>query len=743
MAMRALLLLFVGFCPFVFAAAQPRAAHVAMEKGRPTLFMDGRAMTPLFYSLTDTPGGRWSWDELPQYNLRRFCEAGVRLFQVDLFLEHVWMEDGSLDLTLARRQLEGVRRACPEGGVVIRFHVTAPRWWRDRHPEEWVRYADTGYYDEETYGSLTRIITFDIEAVRRVSLASVRYRDEAAPKVKAFLTELAAAPESHNLIGLHLSDGVYGEWHYWGFFYHEPDVSPAMTHHYRQWLRRTYGDEAALRQAWNRPDASFDAAEVPDTSQRRTTAGIFRDPHREQPVIDYYRAQHALVADNVLYWARLVRETWPRPLVIGTFFGYYYSTFGRQAAGCHLDMLRVFDSAYIDYVSSPNAYEPEVNRPGDPYHSRGLLTTVRLHGKLWLDEMDNEPVLPIPRTPGHRIALRNALANVRRNTLFTAVYGMGMWYYDFGVGGVDMDNHRPNYYGSRGTWDNSVVLDDIGAMKRMLDSTRTGPYRTGADVLFVHDTEAYYHTASLRGADPVSRLLEDYVPLAAFRTGVAFDSIHLRDLERIDLAPYRVIVFGNTFLLDERQRELIKNQVARDGRTLVWFYAPGYSDGRTLDPRAVSDLIGMKLAPLELAQTPEIIVDLPDSSVAYRTGDRPFGPLFAVADPDATVLGRYTSAGQAAVARKRFKDHTVWYVALPGKRLEPMQYILRQSGAHVYSPAGDVVYAGDGLVVVHGKAGGRRTIQLRNGRSRTFDLPEDSAFTLVLDAETGAPLLPQ
>jgi hypothetical protein len=236
--------------------------------------------------------------------------------------------------------------------------------------------------------------------------------------------------------------------------------------------------------------------------------------------------------------------------------------------------------------------------------------------------------------------------------------------------------------------------------------------------------------------------MEDYLPLAAWRSGVAFDTIHLDDLERIDLSPYRIVVFGNTFVLDDRQRALIRDRVATGGRTLVWTYAPGYVNGGRLDPKAVSRLTGFRLTLLSLPDPPEVSLELADSTVTYRLGDRPFGPLFAIEDPGAEVLGRYTATGQAAIARKDFPDHTAWYVAVPGRTVEPLRHILRSSGAHVYSLQGDVVYAGDGLVVVHGKDGGSRTVVLRGGLSRTFDLPEGTAFTLVLDGRTGEALLP-
>ena len=128
-------------------------ARVAPYRGRPTVFLNDTAVTPMIYALTDVPGGRMSWEELPRHNIARFARAGIRLFQVDVFLEQLWGEGESVDITLLRRQIAGVRDAAPGSGVIIRFHVTAPKWWMRKHPGEWVRYADTDYADETPRGS--------------------------------------------------------------------------------------------------------------------------------------------------------------------------------------------------------------------------------------------------------------------------------------------------------------------------------------------------------------------------------------------------------------------------------------------------------------------------------------------------------------------------------------------------------------------------------------------------------------
>ena len=240
--------------------------------------------------------------------------------------------------------------------------------------------------------------------------------------------------------------------------------------------------------------------------------------------------------------------------------------------------------------------------------------------------------------------------------------------------------------GARGTGTTPLLLEDIGRAKRLMEGHMAQEYQSGADVLFVYDTESFYHTASLRGTDPVSNVLIDHNTLNAFKSGVVFDPIHIKDLERVDLTPYRVVVFGNTYLLDREQREYIRSHVATDGRTLVWFYAPGYLDGSSLDVDRISELTGIELSEVTLPTVPEILLSLPGSpAIRYRVGEERFSPLFAVADLEATVLGTYAGTRLAAVGRKIFKDHSAWYVALPNTGIEPLRsYSPHKRGTHLH-----------------------------------------------------------
>src|SRR4028118_969884 len=115
---------------------KPISSRVQMHNNRPTLFLNDEPQSPVFYALTDVPGGRWSWEELPQHNIRQFVAQGVTLFQLDLALDHVWFEDGSFSVEMACKQVRGVLEVCPEGAIFLRLHVRPPKWWMRKNPQE-------------------------------------------------------------------------------------------------------------------------------------------------------------------------------------------------------------------------------------------------------------------------------------------------------------------------------------------------------------------------------------------------------------------------------------------------------------------------------------------------------------------------------------------------------------------------------------------------------------------------------
>jgi hypothetical protein len=682
------------------------------------------------YSLTDCPGGRYTWDELPHIGIQDFSRQGIRLFQVSLFLEQLFSEDGHLDISLLTHDIRGVLDIDPNAAIFLRLFVNSSPEWRRQHPEENTQYADTKAVEFTDYNVHRRLLDYDPENAVRTSLASMKWRAEAVSRIKNLLSTLARTPEGKNFIGVLLLWGVYGEARYWGFVEHDPDTGPAMTAYFRNWLREKYRTEKDLQVAWNDPKVSFDTAQVPGTPERESTSdGIFRDPVRERKVIDYYQCQQHVVADDVILFCRTAKESWPRPLLTGAFFGYFFSLFGRQAAGGHLEVEQVLNSPHIDFLVGPMSYTGLAREMGGSGQSRGILDHVRKHNKLWLDEMDQGTFFgdPFYNLSRNTTSWADDIALLRRNLSESFTRGMGLWFYDFGPRTVS------------GWWHQPDLLATIRQLHTLFSNYYTRPYRHDADVLFVYDNLVHYYIANSWKREPVTEPSIEAASAAAYHTGVVFDEALLADLETIDWSRYKVVLFMDTYYLTDQQRQYICQHVERDGRHVVWNYMPGYTNGQALSQNFVEEVTRMKLEKFTPPAGEPAVVVKADSLPAVKFSVAFSVPMMAVRDADAETLGFISDARHCGLARKRLGDSTSWYASLPITDAALMRAIFRSAGAHIYDNQPDVLYSGGGILTVHTKEGGPRTLRLLNGKEVQVDLKPRS--TVILDNETGEVLI--
>ena len=712
------------------------AASVEMYNGRPVIMLNNSPQYPLIYSLTDVPGGRWSWEELPKYNLLNFYTHGFRLFQVDLFFDHVWKANGNIDMDTAQKQLRGVLNACPDAAIFIRFHVTPPKWWMQQYPEENTIYADTTSMPDINWG-LQRLMQEDAQNPTRTSLASAKWKTEAAVKLKEFLFQLKTIPEADHIAGIQVAGGVYGEWHYWGFINNEPDMSKPMLVYFKQWLKEKYKTNNTLAAAWNDKTVTFDNITLPSLPERTTTqAGIFRDPQSERKIIDYYEAQHNCVADDILLFCKVIKDNWPRAIITGAFYGYYYAVFGREAAGGHLAVEKLLHSDYIDYLSGPAAYYPDAKETGEVYRSRSLIQSVLLHHKLWLDEMDQQPPLLAMTDTAYTTSLLKSIANVQRNMLFSFTHGTGFWFYDFGPSGFN-GGPRLNDHGSFGWWDEPSLIQAIEKWKKYFDSALQKPYSSDADVLLVHDTKSFYYTGSSKQYSYMSHWANNWIPPSIFESGALHDVIYLDDLDKVNIDQYKIIVFINTWVLNDAQKKLIKEKLATSNRSLVWLYAPGFCNEKELNKKFIEEVTGFSIRQIK---TPATTVLITDSNVArnnrFTIWNNMVEPLFVVdKDANAVSYGHIEKTDASGFAVKKMKDHISWFLSLPVADKEVWRFLFKQSNIHIYEAAGDVLYGGNGILSIHTLQGGKRQIELKNGKRITIALAPNS--TTVLNAYTG------
>ncbi|MCW5760746.1 MAG: hypothetical protein KIS90_13335, partial [Phenylobacterium sp.] len=142
-----------------------------------------------------------------------------------------------------------------------------------------------------------------------------------------------------------------------------------------------------------------------------------------------------------------------------------------QAVGGHLEMQRVIESPYIDFLSSPFSYEFDSRFLGGSGHYRCLWESLRLRGKLWLNENDHPThVGDIFGRPGPfwPTTVEGDIAAMRRNTAHCYTLGQGMWWFDFGP-------HRSE--GGGRWWAHPALKEETGRLLKLtealLDETET------------------------------------------------------------------------------------------------------------------------------------------------------------------------------------------------------------------------------------------------------------------------------
>jgi len=107
---------------------EPLGARIAMQQGRPVLFVDGQPSLPVIYALGHCPGFRFAEEERSQYSIAEFARAGARLFQAEVWLEQLWTSEREFNIERARKQIRGILDACPEAAVMLRLQVNSPPW---------------------------------------------------------------------------------------------------------------------------------------------------------------------------------------------------------------------------------------------------------------------------------------------------------------------------------------------------------------------------------------------------------------------------------------------------------------------------------------------------------------------------------------------------------------------------------------------------------------------------------------
>ncbi len=683
-------------------------SEVRVERGGPRLFVNGEETYPLLATSTSliTTAGT-------------FAQAGIHMYNPIVGLRSGWRGRGDYDWTLIDVFLARLLEADPAARFLPRIQLDAPDWWKTAHPEECMKYAIQGppeRYDvirhqhlPETEGGFYFGLGEDLWAV---SFASEKWRADTADATRAMIGHFEASPLRSRIVGYHPVTGQTGEWNCWGAEM-LPDLSAPML-------------------AVTGP--------APSTNARQTTtAGLLRDPAKEQAVIDYYLKFHEVVADTVWHFAKVVKEAVGRRLICGTFYGYLLEQVEIQEGG-YLAFQKVLACPDLDYLAVTYSYQGAKGRDhyGSPTmldgagnacgHARGvagdgtyrmLTESLRRSGKLYLSEMD--PSTYVDNNPLHVVGgsggpgadtVKGSLQIIARDLGQMFTRGAAGWFFDFG----SVNAAPEGWYSSPPIIAEIRRFAELGKLRPHLDISPVADAAVIADDQVFAATEHWLHEKpwlnfGMKYSDFINHWFLNTQSHAIFRMGAPVDLLHHEDLTRADCARYKLLLVLNVYKLTPVQVESWRSRLRGSGVIVLWVYAPGYIAPDRLDLAPMEALTGMRYSVIPEPGRMMITANQPAPAMNFGVAsDR--GPRFAVRSTDAEILGRWMDNGEPAFARVKHEGFTSVYVGTGPVPIAILRWLAAEAGVPLWSSRSDIVYATRDITMLVATEPGRRSLRL-------------------------------
>lgn len=211
---------------------------------------------------------------------------------------------------------------------------------------------------------------------------------------------------------------------------------------WRKWLKNKYKTDSSLRTAWNKKDVNIATAPVPSKDERLNIGNII-DPEKKQDVVDFNIFIQEEMADAVLHFGKIIRDTTrENPKLSVFFYGYGFAASSAPyipAGRGHYALRKVLNSPYVDIVCGPITYDNRLKGGVCAPQSAG--ESFSKAGKLWLDEDDNYTYITrdtgsisLRVDPGQKTA-QDTIEVMRRNIGHEIVRNYGSWWMDlYGTG---------------------------------------------------------------------------------------------------------------------------------------------------------------------------------------------------------------------------------------------------------------------------------------------------------------------
>ena len=479
-------------------------SRIQFVGNRPMISINGELRSPIAYTTYFHECGQWSdfiksghkmffvnvsFTDLPINNVTGFSPFRIGVFETDV------PDYSEFDETVRRIVAE-----CPDALIFPRINIAMPRKWIAEHPYE----------------------TVTTPSGNRESLFSDLFLNDGATLLKKLLYHIRSAEFSDRIAGYQLCGGTTQEWFPHDLF---GSYSQMGMDKFKKWAFEKHGIEDI-----NIPEKSdFDS-------------GI-----NTEAVTLYYEFCNESVSRTVEHFARVTKEYINNEQIVGVFYG--YNGFVSDPLWCTHGLRHIINSSYIDFFSSPCAYDDTRNL-GLDWGDMIPVDSIKRHGKLCFIECDirthltkrmqdsrpneySDDILKLTFPDGRKTVwsgpdtLELSLSAIRKAFAHQLAKDSGIWWFDM--------------WG--GWYHNLEIMNEMQTLREIYEASNT---KAVSEVAFFIDEGAYKNIP--RGNPLLSAVNNTRVAMG--NTGIPFDTYMVEDAKDV-LAKYKFAIFSAPISTEE------------------------------------------------------------------------------------------------------------------------------------------------------------------------------------------------
>ncbi len=675
---------------------------IDFHHGTPAVFENGTAVTGLMH---------WTRTPTPE-DAKLFRDAGIHFFSFMGNLsvapdgkvpeEELEIRDGGLQrMLLTPENIDSTMRMLtsidPQIRILPRIIMNPPLWWERKHPEELMLYYN---YNTRSY-------------VRgpRACLASGKWNAAWMPALRETISYFEKKWGDF-IFGYHTGVGHCGE-HDYQWWDHAADFSEGHLRAFRVWLKKKYTVIEELNRVWRSDWHSFDEIPHPDGARFADfgpRANAIFLPETESDLIDFQKFASDQMADILLLESKTVKSTLRelgREKLYGAFYGYINLVANStQTTVGHSALTKVLESPDVDFICGPLSYGARQN--GGCVLPQMIPGSIRIHGKVFYNEDDTGTHVVHCSHHGYIPATaEDSIHAERRNFLETWQTGGTQWWMDLYGNGWFLDENLKKEF----EFLNRFAGEQFNQRK---SHAQIAVFVSLESALYMRDNPL-----------PLTGNLIEHQLFEIAASGAPYDLYQDEDIPLLAKAglldQYKVCIFPNNLFMKEEIRADVDRLLKKNGRTLLWFYAPGYIRNHNRSAAFSEELTGIRFHAVENGIMPMLTETWIDGlRIAYGLS-RAVYPRLTADDSGAEELGYYingtTIAGYeygsgAAFVKKDFKTWKSIWSSSPGLPSAILGRMFEDAGVHRFGTRGDPVFFAENWIGIHAKCTGPLRIAL-------------------------------